>query len=71
MEACLIAVLVCMQPGTQERIWAGDVGMVDIVMDGMLDSSMVVECKGTNGITREDVKSEKRTDNRTLGSCHI
>lgn len=70
MEVCLIAILVCMQPGTQERIWSGDVGMVDIIMDSMLDNSMVVKCKGTNGITQGGCE-EKRADNRTLGSCHI
>lgn len=46
--------------------------MIDIIIDSMLDNSMVVESKGTGGITREDVSSkEKRTDDRTLGGCHI
>lgn len=54
-----------MQPGTQEGIWAGDVGMVDSNR----------QCAGQpwawTGSPREDVNSEKRTDHRTLGSCHI
>lgn len=56
MEAGLIAVLQrrCLVCNLELRkvIWAGDVGTVDIVIDNMLDSSMVVESKGMVGITQ-------------------
>ena len=46
--------------------------MIDIIIDSVLDNSMVVESKDTGGITWEDVSSkEKRTDDGTLGGCHI
>lgn len=59
-----------MQPGAQEKDlgWRCRYGRHHC----MLDNSMVVESKGKMGPPREDVNSEKkRTDDRTLGSCHI
>lgn len=56
IEAGLIAVLqtclVCSRE-LRKEIWAGDVGIVDIIIDNMLDSIMVVESRGMDGITQE------------------
>lgn len=59
-----------MQPGAQERDlgWRCRYGR----HHNMLENSMVVESKGKMGSPREDVNSEKKkTDDKTLGSCHI
>ena len=37
----------------RKEIWAGDAGIVDIIIDNMLDNIMVVESKGMDGIIQE------------------
>lgn len=49
-----------MQPGTQDGIWAGDISMVDSIIDSVLGNP-----RARMGSPREDVNSEKRTDLRT------